>query len=113
MGIAQYRSKFMVRPFGAPGRHVTQPHRLLVNGPRLFVADGPVQQVLQRSGQGPCVLRGGEDDGVRPVNDGTEALHLGVEGMAIVIGIEGRQGGETIIDMAIDAIGCDLGSRSE
>lgn len=43
----------------------------------------------------------------------TEPLHLWMQGVAIVIGVERRQAREAVIDPAIDSFGCHLGGRSQ
>jgi hypothetical protein len=73
------------------GRDVDPGDRLLVDRAGVVIADGPVQEVLERPGERSRIFGGREDDRVGGPDPGSQVGDGTGERIAIVVGVEMRQ----------------------
>ena len=88
---------------GRGSRRVDPGDRLLVDGARLVVADGPVEEVLERSGQGTGVLRRAEHHGVGGSDGCSQLGDRRRERPLVAVGVEVRETVEALVEDGDDS----------
>ena len=74
---------------------------------RLFVADGPVEEVLEGPRQASGVLQRRKEQRIGAMDRAAKVRHYGVERVHVVIGAEMRQRTEALVEDGIDVVRCD------
>jgi hypothetical protein len=103
--VAENPAEGVVRVRCSTGGNVHPRDGLPVDGTRQRIADGPVQEVLERAREASGVFGRGEQERIGLPDRPAQVDHGGRQGIRVQIGIEGGQVGRSLIKSGSSRVG--------